>query len=840
MQEFGAKVEVTIEEELKKSYLDYAMSVIIGRALPDVRDGLKPAHRRILYAMFKEGLLWNKKYSKCAGVVGEVLKKYHPHGDAAVYDTLVRMAQDWNMRYPLIDGQGNFGSIDGDPPAAYRYTEARLGRISEEMLLDIEKETVDFVPNYDGSTEEPRVLPARLPNLLVNGSAGIAVGMATNIPPHNLGEVIAGVVAVIDDPEIETKALMKLVPGPDFPTGGYIHGMAGIKEAYETGKGLIQVRGKMMVETHARTGKTSILITEIPYQLNKTRLIERIAELVRAKKLEGVSDLRDESDREGMRIVVELKKDANPAVVRNNLFKHTPLQDSFGIIMLAIVNNRPQVLPLKQTLELFVKHRKEVVTRRSLFELKKAEEREHILIGLQKALDQLDAVIALIRKSKTPPEAKDGLIKKFDFTERQALAILDMRLQRLTGLERQKILDEFKEVKAEIKRLKEILGSEKKILGVVKSELLEIKQKYADPRRTEIVAREEEMTVEDLIAEEDMVVTISHSGYIKRNAVSLYRAQRRGGRGKTGMTTREEDFVEDLFVASTHSHILFFTNRGKAYCVKVHEIPQAGRAAKGKAIVNLINVDQGEQVQAILPVRAFEEGKYILMATKRGLVKKTDLMAYANIRANGLIACVIEAGDELIAARLTDGERDIILSSRNGKAVRFQESEARPMGRATRGVKGMSLGKGDELISLDVIGNGEVTLLSATERGYGKRTAVEEYPLHHRGGQGVITIKTTERNDKVAGVLQVTDEDELMLINSGGKIVRIRVKDISVLSRNTQGVRLISLEQGEKVAAVSRMAEQEETNGENSGEHEAPGSDQAPAGGDAETGGGIN
>jgi len=834
MQEFGAKVEVTIEEELKKSYLDYAMSVIIGRALPDVRDGLKPAHRRILYAMFKEGLLWNKKYSKCAGVVGEVLKKYHPHGDAAVYDTLVRMAQDWNMRYPLIDGQGNFGSIDGDPPAAYRYTEARLARISEEMLLDLEKETVDFVPNYDGSTEEPRVLPARLPNLLVNGSAGIAVGMATNIPPHNLGEVIAGVAAVIDDPEIETKALMKLVPGPDFPTGGYIHGMAGIKEAYETGKGLIQVRGKVMVETHARTGKTSILITEIPYQLNKTRLIERIAELVRAKKLEGVSDLRDESDREGMRIVVELKKDANPAVVRNNLFKHTPLQDSFGIIMLAIVDNRPQVLPLKQMLELFVKHRKEVVTRRCLFELKKAEEREHILIGLQKALDQLDAVIALIRKSKTPPEAKDGLIKKFDFTERQALAILDMRLQRLTGLERQKILDELKEVKAEIKRLKEILGSEKKILGVVKSELLEIKQKYADPRRTEIVAREEEMTVEDLIAEEDMVVTISHSGYIKRNAVSLYRAQRRGGRGKTGMTTREEDFVEDLFIASTHSHILFFTNRGKAYCVKVHEIPQAGRAAKGKAIVNLINVDQGEQVQAILPVRAFEEGKYILMATKRGLVKKTDLMAYANIRANGLIACVIEAGDELIAARLTDGERDIILSSRNGKAVRFKESEARPMGRATRGVKGMSLGKGDELISLDVIGNGEVTLLSATERGYGKRSAVEEYPLHHRGGQGVITIKTTERNGKVAGVLQVTDEDELMLITSGGKIVRIRVKDISVLSRNTQGVRLISPEQGEKVAAVSRLAEQEEGNGENSGEHETPASDQEPAGGDAE------
>jgi len=822
MQEFGAKVEVTIEEELKKSYLDYAMSVIIGRALPDIRDGLKPAHRRILYAMYKEGLLWNKKYSKCAGVVGEVLKKYHPHGDAAVYDTLVRMAQDWNMRYPLIDGQGNFGSIDGDPPAAYRYTEARLGKISEEMLLDIEKETVDFVPNYDGSTEEPIVLPARLPNLLVNGSAGIAVGMATNIPPHNLGEVIEGLVAVIENPELELKELMKFIKGPDFPTGGYIHGKAGIKEAYETGKGLVQMRGKVMIETHPRTGKTNIIITEIPYQLNKTRLIEKIAEMVRGKKLEGVSDLRDESDREGMRVVVELKKDANPAVVRNNLFKHTPLQDSFGIIMLAIVDGRPQVLPLKQMLELFIKHRKEVVTRRCLFELKKAEEREHILEGLNKALDHLDAVIALIRKSKTPPEAKDGLIKKFDFSERQALAILDLRLQRLTGLERQKILDELKEVKAEIKKLKDILASEVKILGVVKAELLGLKEKYADPRRTEIVAREEEITVEDLITEEDMVVTISHSGYIKRNPVSLYRAQRRGGRGKTGMTTREEDFVEDLFVASTHSHILFFTDKGKAYCVKVHEIPQAGRAAKGKAIINLIAVDQGEKVQAILPVKAFEEGKYIMMATKQGLVKKTDLMAYANIRTNGLIACVIEKGDELIAARLTDGERDIILSSRGGKAVRFKESEARPMGRATRGVKGMTLGKGDQLISLDVISGPHASLLSATESGYGKRTAIEEYPLHHRGGQGVITIKTSERNGPVVGVLQVTDEDGVMLITSGGKIVRLHAKDIKVISRNTQGVRLIGLEQGEKVAAISRLAEAENGNGENSGEHETP------------------
>jgi DNA gyrase subunit A len=833
MQEFGAKVEVTIEEELKKSYLDYAMSVIIGRALPDVRDGLKPAHRRILYAMYKEGILWNKKYSKCAGVVGEVLKKYHPHGDAAVYDTLVRMAQDWNLRYPLIDGQGNFGSIDGDPPAAYRYTEARLAKISEEMLLDIEKETVDFVPNYDGSTEEPVWLPARLPNLLVNGSAGIAVGMATNIPPHNLGEVIDGLTALIENPEIELKELMKLIKGPDFPTGGYIHGKTGIKEAYETGKGLIQMRGKVMVETHPRTGKTSLIITEIPYQLNKTRLIEKIAEMVRGKKLEGVSDLRDESDREGMRVVVELKKEANPAVVRNNLFKHTPLQDSFGIIMLAIVDGRPLVLPLKRMLELFIKHRKEVVTRRCLFELKKAEEREHILDGLNKALDHLDAVIALIRKSKNPPEAKDGLIKKFDFSERQALAILDLRLQRLTGLERQKLLDELKEVKAEIKKLKELLASEVKILGVVKTELLGLKEKYADPRRTEIVAREEEITVEDLITEEDMVVTISHSGYIKRNPVSLYRAQRRGGRGKTGMTTREEDFVEDLFVASTHSNILFFTDKGKAYCVKVHEIPQAGRAAKGKAVINLINVDQGERVQAILIVQAFEEGKYILMATKQGLVKKTDLMSYANIRANGLIACVIESGDELIAARLTDGERDVILSARGGKAVRFKESEARPMGRATRGVKGMTLGKGDQLISLDVIAGANASLLSATENGYGKRTAIEEYPLHHRGGQGVITIKTSDRNGPVMGVLQVTDEDGVMLITSGGKIVRLHAKDIRVLSRNTQGVRLVGLEPGEKVAALSRLAEAEEGNGENSGEHETP----APAepGGQAES-----
>jgi DNA gyrase subunit A len=810
MREFGTKVEINIEDELKTSFLDYAMSVIISRALPDVRDGLKPVHRRILYAMYKEGLLSNRKYSKCAGVVGEVLKKYHPHGDSAVYDAMVRMAQDFNMRYPLIDGQGNFGSIDGDPAAAYRYTEARMAKIAEEMLTDIEKETVDFIPNFDESTTEPFVLPSRVPNLLITGSSGIAVGMATNIPPHNLGEVVNALFVLIDKPDMTIKDLMKHIPGPDFPTGGFIHGMAGIKEAYENGKGIIQVRGRVLVETHSRTNKTSLIVTEIPYQLNKTRLIERIADLVRSKKLEGISDLRDESDRDGMRLVIELKRDAEAAVVRNQLYKHTPLQDSFGINMLAVVDGRPQLLNLKQMLEFYLKHRREVITRRCLHDLRKAQDREHILHGLKIALDQLDAIISLIRKSKTPAEAKEGLIKKFKFSDRQAQAILEMRLQKLTGLERQKILDELKEIRKEIKKLKEILGSEAKILGVIKDELKEVKDKYADDRRTEIISKTEEIGVEDLIAEEDMVITISHTGYIKRNAVSLYRAQHRGGKGKAGMGTKEEDFVEDLFAASTHAHILFFTNQGKVYSRKVHEIPQAGRAAKGKAIVNLLKIEQGEEIQAVLPIKEFEEGKYILMATAKGLVKKTDLMAYRNIRTTGLIACTIEKGDELIAALLTDGKQDVFLTARQGKAVRFKEEEVRPMGRSAKGVKGMKLAKkGDQVISMEVLSKG-ATILTATENGYGKRTNTDEYPVHRRGGQGVLSIRTSDRNGPVIGVLQVTDDNEIMAITNKGKIIRMLVKDISTIHRVTQGVKLVGLQKGEKVSAICRLAESEE------------------------------
>ncbi len=816
MQEIGTRVEVPIKEELKTSYLDYAMSVIIGRALPDVRDGLKPVHRRILYAMYKEGILPNKKYSKCAGVVGEVLKKYHPHGDAAVYDTMVRLAQSWNMRYPLIDGQGNFGSIDGDSAAAYRYTESKLAKISVELLNDIDKDTVDFIDNFDGTTQEPTVLPAKLPNLLVNGGDGIAVGMATKIPPHNLGEVVDALVTVIDKPNAETDEIMRKMPGPDFPTGGFIHGRSGIREAYKTGKGIIQMRGRILVETNPRTKKTALVITEIPYQITKTRIIEKIAEMVNNKKIEGISDLRDESDREGMRIVVELKRDANPAVVRNNLYKHTPLQDSFGIIMLAIVDGRPEVLSLRRLLDLFVKHRKEVVTRRCLYELRQAEAREHILIGFKKALDNMDAIIKLIRASRTAAEAKEGLMREFEFSDRQAQAILEMRLQRLTGMERQKILDELKEVQAEIKRLRDILSSVAKILGVVKDELLELKDKFGDNRRTEIVGRAEEINLEDLIVEEDMAVTISNTGYIKRNPVSLYRAQRRGGKGKTGMTMKEEDFVSELFVASTHTNMIFITDKGKAYMKKVYEIPQAGRAAKGKAIVNLLPLDQGEMVQTVLVVKDFEEGKYIMTVTKKGLVKKTDLMAYGNIRSNGLIAVVIDEGDELIKADLTDGAQDVFLSSKSGKSVRFKEDEVRPMGRGTRGVKGMALGKDDEVVGMEILSpQGEATILTVTENGFGKRTSVDEYPIQHRGGQGVITIKTTARNGKVMGVHQVTDDDQLMIITDGGKIIRLNVKDISVIGRNTQGVKLITLAEDEQVTGLCQLVEKEENgNGE--------------------------
>lgn len=802
-------LHVNIEDEMRSSYLDYAMSVIIGRALPDVRDGLKPAHRRILYAMYSEGILSNKRYSKCAGVVGEVLKKYHPHGDAAVYDTLVRMAQDWNMRYPLIDGQGNFGSIDGDSAAAYRYTEARLAKMAEEMLADIDKETVDFVPNFDGSTEEPVVLPSRIPNLLVNGSDGIAVGMATKIPPHNLREVCEALLALIKDPGLGVKELMKYIPGPDFPTGAFIHGRDGIRSAYETGRGIIQMRARAAIEPISRGDREAIVITEIPFQINKARLIERIAELVRDGKIEGISDLRDESDRDGMRIVVELKKGTVAGVVLNQLYKHTAMQDTFGMIMLAIVNGQPKVLNLKEYLNHFLDHRKEVVTRRTVYELKKAQERAHILEGLKIAIENIDEVIALIKRSKSPEEARTGLMKKFKLTEIQAQAILDMRLQKLTGLERDKLIEEYKEVMALIKRLKEILASEKLILGIVADELTEIKEKYGDKRRTEIQAKTEDLTVEDLIAEEDMVVTLSHFGYIKRNPISIYRAQRRGGRGKQGMTTGEEDFVSDLFIASTHSYVMIFTQTGKCFWLKVHEIPQIGRTAKGKAITNLVQMSSDDRLAAVLPVRKFEEGKFVVISTKKGLVKKTDLMEYSNPRASGIVATKIEEGDEVVSVKLTSGKEDIFITTAEGQSIRFKEDDVRATGRATYGVRGITLGKGDEVVAMESITN-DTPILTCTQNGYGKRTELSEYRVQGRGGSGIITIQTTERNGKVVGAMQVADTDDIMMVTDKGKVIRTHAKDIALIGRNTQGVRLISLEKDEKVVSVAKLAEKED------------------------------
>ncbi len=801
-------IPINIEDEMKGAYLDYAMSVIIGRALPDVRDGLKPVHRRILYAMFREGLLSNKRYSKCAGVVGEVLKKYHPHGDNAVYDSLVRMAQEWNMRYPLIDGQGNFGSVDGDPPAAYRYTEARLTKLAEEMLEDLDKETVDFTPNFDNSNFEPMVLPSRTPNLLINGSDGIAVGMATKIPPHNLREICNATIALIDNPDLTHKELLKIVPGPDFPTGAAIYGREGIKEAYETGRGIISLRAKAAIEKIAKGDREAIIVTEIPYQVNKARLVEKIAELVRDSKIEGISDLRDESDRDGMRIVVELKKGTIAGVVLNQLYKHTPMQSSFGVILLSIVKGQPKILSLKDCLKYFIDHRKEVVTRRTLFDLRKAEERAHILEGLKIALDHLDEVIALIRKAKSPEEAKEGLIKKFDLTPIQSQAILEMRLQRLTGLERAKIIEEYKEIIALIKELKAILSDEKRIYKIITDEIEEIKKNYGDERRTEIQATSAEISIEDLIQEEDMVVTISHTGYIKRNPISLYRAQRRGGRGKTGMTTRDEDFVEDLFIASTHHYVLVFTNKGKVYWLKVYDIPQAGRTAKGKAIVNLLNMAGDETVAAVLPVKEFVEGRYVIMATQNGTVKKTDLMAYSNPRAGGIIAMGIDSDDALIVVRLTDGDQDIFIGTKEGMTIRFHEEEARAMGRTATGVRGIRLEKGDQVVGMEVINVG-ANILTVSERGYGKRTPTDEYRVQSRGGVGVITMKVTERTGSVVNIKQVTDTDEIMIISDKGKIIRMRVKDISVIGRNTQGVRLITVDPDEKVTAIAKLAESE-------------------------------
>ena len=803
------KVPVYIEDEMRQSYMDYAMSVIIGRALPDVRDGLKPVHRRVLYAMYDMGNTWNTPYKKSARVVGDVIGKYHPHGDVAVYDTIVRMAQDFSMRYPLVDGQGNFGSIDGDPPAAMRYTEIRMDQLAGEILADLDKETVDFIPNYDDSLKEPTVLPSRVPNLLVNGSSGIAVGMATNIPPHNLGEVVDGLVAMVEKPDISVKELMKYIPGPDFPTAGFIHGKEAIAQAYAEGRGIIQMRGKAFTETVKRTGKEQIIISEIPYMINKVRLIEQIAGLVQEKKIEGISDLRDESDRDGMRIVIELKRDTVAEVVINQLYKHTALHESFGVNMLAIVDGRPKLLSLKDALKAFLDHRKEVVTRRAAYDLRKAEERLHILEGLKIALDHLDAVIALIRRSQDPKVAKEGLIQNFGLTEIQAQAILDMRLQRLTGLEREKILQEHKETVELIAKLKAILADEKEIYRIIIEELKDIKERYGDPRRTQILAHTEEISIEDLIVEEDMVVTISHEGYIKRNPVTLYRAQRRGGKGKIGTTTREEDFVEYLFVASTHSCILFFTTVGKVYWIKVHELPQAGRAARGKPIVNLLNLEQGEKVSAFLSVREFQEGRCVVFATKKGLIKKTDLMSYANPRPSGIRAIALEQGDEVIGVRLTDGQQEIILSTLDGQSIRFKEAQVRPTGRGTYGVVGMRMDKGDEVVSMEILSLG-ANILTVAENGYGKRTDMGEYRLQSRGGKGIITMKTTDKTGRVVGAQQVTDEDQLMLVTNKGKIIRLRVKDIRVIGRNTQGVRLIDLEDGERVVSLARLAEKEE------------------------------
>ena len=825
MDEKGQRLPVNIEDQMRESYMDYAMSVIIGRALPDARDGLKPVHRRILYAMFSEGLVHNHRYSKCAGVVGEVLKRYHPHGDSAVYDALVRLAQEWNVRYPLIDGQGNFGSIDGDSPAAYRYTECRLTELAEELLADIDKETVTFVPNFDDSTQEPLVLPSKVPNLLINGSAGIAVGMATNIPPHNLGEVCDALVALIEHPELTVDELMRYIPGPDFPTAGFICGQGPIREAYREGRGILTVRARATVETDEKTGRSSIIVTEIPYQVNKARLIAQIAELVRERKVDGIAGdgLRDESDRDGMRIVIELKRDAVPEVLLNQLYKHTPLQESFGVNMLAIVEGRPKLLSLKDALQVFLKHRREVVVRRTVYDLRKAEERLHILAGLKIAIEHLDEAIGIIRAAVDPATARQRLMATFALSQLQAQAILDMRLQRLTGLERDKVVAEYAETEKAIVGYRAILADEREVAKIIADELRALREKYGDERRTRIVDEATAISVEDLIVEEDMVVTISHEGYIKRNAVALYRAQRRGGRGRIGASTREEDFVEHLFVASTHSYLLFFTTSGKVFWLKVHEIPQAGRAARGRSITNVLSLKPEEKLSAFLPVREFQEGRYVLFATRRGLVKKTDLMQYASPRPSGIIAIALEEGDEVIGVRLTDGSREAILSTRDGQAIRFKEDEARPMGRDTYGVRGMKLDAGDEVVSLDLVEPG-ATLLAVSENGYGKRTEMEEYRLTRRGGKGIITMRTTDKTGRVEGVRMVTDDDQIMLVTSGGKVIRLRVNEIRVIGRNTQGVRLIGLDEGEHVASVARLAEREDES-ESRDETPLPGSE---------------
>jgi DNA gyrase subunit A len=816
-------IPVNIEDEMKRSYMDYAMSVIIGRALPDARDGLKPAHRRVLYGMKTMGLSATRGYRKCAKIIGEVMGNFHPHGDASIYDTLVRLAQDFNMRYPLVDGQGNFGSIDGDMPAAMRYTEARLQALGDDMMTDLDKETVDFTPNYDETTEEPTVLPTPFPNLLVNGSAGIAVGMATNVPPHNLREIVDACIWLVDNTYLRTEAseepapsraeklkqMIRLVPGPDFPTAGFLVGRAGVLQAYTTGRGSIVLRAKSTTETTKKGDRISIIVTEIPYQVNKAKLIERIADLVRDKVVEGISDLRDESDRDGMRIVIELKRGEVPEVVLNNLYKHTPLQSSFGIIMLAIVGGRPRVLNLLELVESFVDFRREVVRRRTEFELRKAEARYHILEGLKIALDHLDEVIKLIRASKTPPEARDGLITTFGLSQIQAQAILDMQLQRLTGLERQKILDELAELLKTIERLRAILASDHLLMQIIVDELKEVRERYGDDRRTQIIDESGDLTVEDLIAEEDMAISVSNTGYIKRTAITTYRSQRRGGKGRIGMRTREEDFVSHLFVASTHAYIMIFSDRGRAYWLKVHEIPDVGPGGKGKSIANLVSMEEGERIAAMLAVKEFEDDKFIVMGTRLGVVKKTALSAFSNPRAGGIIAMGVEDGDSVIAAQVTDGSGEVFIATRYGMAIRFPETDVRPMGRSAYGVRGISLRGDDFVVSMEVVKAGG-TLLTVTERGFGKRTEIEEYRVQSRGGVGIINIATTTKNGLVVGVSYVQEGDELLLITQQGMILRMATNDVRAIGRATQGVTLINIEGDDKVVSIARLVEKED------------------------------
>ena len=812
-QLYQRNIPVNIEDEMKKSYMDYAMSVIVGRAIPDVRDGLKPVHRRALYAMYELGNRWNKSYKKSARIVGDIIGKYHPHGDAAAYDTIVRMAQDFSMRYPLVDGQGNFGSIDGDSAAAMRYTEIRMSRITEEILADLDKNTVDFVENYDGSLEEPTVLPSKIPGLLLNGTSGIAVGVATNIPPHNLNELVDGIIALIRDPDIQWDGLMKFIQGPDFPTAGFINGREGIISAYKTGRGIIRMRARALIEINARSDRESIIITELPYIVNKARLIEKISELVKEKKISGISDLRDESDREGMRIVIDLKRDAIAGVILNQLYKHTQVESSFGIIMLAIDNGQPRVLNLKEILEKFVDFRKEIIIRRTVFDLNRANERLHILQGLIIALDNIDEVIAIIKASGIPKEAAVTLSEKFGLSDVQTRAILDMRLQRLTNLEQNKINEEYDEVSLLVSKLKGILADPQKILDIIIEELEEIKKKYGDDRRTEIVLNSEDIDIEDLIVEEDMVVTISHHGYIKRNPATLYRSQHRGGRGKVGMGTKEDDFLESIFVASTHSYVLCFTSTGRIYWLKVYQIPQAGRAAKGKAIVNLIGISSKERVTAVLSVKEFVEGKFVFFATKNGIAKKTDLLAYSHPRVGGIIAITLDEGDELISVKLTDGTQDVFFGTKMGKAIRFNEKDVRNSGRTARGVTGIRMSKKDEMVGMEILGDGN-SIVAISENGYGKRTEVAEYRIQARGGKGIINLKTVPKVGFVSGIRQVVGNEDIILISNAGKIIRMKVGEVSLLHRSTQGVKLIGLDPGESLVGLAR-AEREDEEREN-------------------------